>query len=197
MASIEEYRNYVLGRKFTQNPSHYSLTIGSGKTRGGGQTVVYKCYPDSVLLAGRNFINTPFAYFGPEFTVPLRREYNELSVNFIVFQDWADRTYFEDWMDAVIPHHATDPGMQMSDIFPSDFLERLRNIELTYTQRSSQGGNFPNAINFKFFDSYPLLITPTSFSSDNSGYTIFTVNFAYKYYEYRSNISGRGTSITL
>ena len=55
--SIDEYRKYILSRNFTQNPSEYTMTIS------GAETIT--CYPDSFLLPGRNFVNTPFSYQGP------------------------------------------------------------------------------------------------------------------------------------
>jgi len=187
--TISGYKNYVESRKFVQNPSHYRMTISPGETnRGTSPSMIL--YPDSILLPGRNFINTPFSYYGPEFTLPLRREYNELSINFIVFQDWIERGYIETWMDAVMPYNAINSGVQSSDIFPENLAKRLRNIQLEFYSRdnfptSGQMGGFDANIqcSFEFFDAYPLLITPTSFSSENSGYTIFTVNFSYRYYK--------------
>jgi hypothetical protein len=191
--TISDYKNYIESRKFVQSPSNYRMTISPGETNSGSSPTMV-LYPDSVLLPGRNFINTPFAYYGPEFTLPLRREYNELSVNFIVYQDWIERGYIETWMDAVMPYTKVNSGVQSSDIFPKDLIKRLRTIQLEFYSRDELGpqvgaDNELGADNklkvlcsFKFFDAYPLLITPTSFSADNSGYTIFTVNFSYRYY---------------
>jgi hypothetical protein len=178
--TISDYKNYIESRKFVQSPSNYRMTISPGETNSGSSPTMV-LYPDSVLLPGRNFINTPFAYYGPEFTLPLRREYNELSVNFIVYQDWIERGYIETWMDAVMPYTKVNSGVQSSDIFPKDLIKRLRTIQLEFYSREKIKENVLCA--FTFFDAYPLLITPTSFSADNSGYTIFTVNFSYRYYK--------------
>lgn len=186
--TISGYKNYIESRKFVQNPSNYRMTISPGETNSGSSPSMI-LYPDSVLLPGRNFINTPFAYYGPEFTLPLRREYNELSVNFIVYQDWIERGYIETWMDAVMPYSKVNSGVQSSDIFPKDLIKRLRTIQLEFYSRDEMTSQYANnevganvLCSFQFFDAYPLLITPTSFSADNSGYTIFTVNFSYRYY---------------
>lgn len=189
--TISGYKNYIESRKFVQNPSNYRLTIYPGETSSGSSPTMI-LYPDSILLPGRNFINTPFAYYGPEFTMPLRREYNELSVNFIVYQDWIERGFIETWMDAVMPYKGSSSAVQSSDIFPKDLKKRLRTIDLEFYSRdevgASQGDGTIGAnvlCAFSFYDAYPLLITPTSFSADNSGYTIFTVNFTYRYYKVR------------
>lgn len=198
MASIDTYRKYVLSRKFTQNPSHYVMTISPGVVYDESRSEAFTCYPDSILLPGRNFINTPFAYFGPEFTVPLRREYNELSINFIIYQDWKERDFFEKWMNSILPFSDIKPGMQTSDSLPPNLVLNLRNIELLFKTRSGDGSeDFKPAYKFKFIDCYPLLITPSSFSSDNSGYTLFTVNFAYKYYINEQYQSSTPNSISL
>ena len=170
--SIDEYRKYILSRNFTQNPSEYTMTIS------GAETIT--CYPDSFLLPGRNFVNTPFSYQGPEITFPLRREYNELSVNFIVYQDWFERYYFEEWMSTIIPSRSDSIR---PDYMKSGLYTNTRDIQIMFHDRpllSDDGFKFNSA--FYFIDCYPLLITPMNCSSDNAGYTIFTVNFAIREY---------------
>jgi len=174
--SIDQYRNYIIEkRKFTQNPSDYRMEIS------GGPDGTFICYPDSFLLPGRNFINTPFSYAGAEFTFPLRKEYNELSVNFIVYQDWKERIYFEKWSDSILPSKdkSESPPPAVYDSIPAYFSDKefLRNIKIQFKERSSTGLS-KKSLTYNFTFCYPLLITPTNFSSDNSGYTVFTVNFA-------------------
>jgi hypothetical protein len=184
--TIDQYRQYINSRKFVQNPSHYKVEISPGKGKDNQSVPLTVLYPDSVLLPGRNFINTPFGYYGPEFPIPLRREYNELSMNFIVYQDWHERKYFEEWMDSILPY-SPDTSTLASDVLPSNFEDRLRNIEISFSNRPSDKSPIQssNSINYGFnlYYCYPILITPTSFSSDNSGYTIFTINMAFKYYK--------------
>ena len=175
--NIDQYREYVVNkRKFTQSPSEYTMTVV------GAETIT--CYPDSFLLPGRNFVNTPFSYYGPELTFPLRREYNELSVNFIVYQDWEERGYFERWSDYVIPSQNKGKENTVYDSAPEKMDSSLifRDILLTFNTRALNNSN-SNACTFYFSYCYPLLITPTNFSSDNSGYTVFTVNFAIQEYK--------------
>jgi hypothetical protein len=179
--SLDEYRLYIKKRKFVQNPSHYKMDI-FGKD---GQ--IFVCYPDSILIPGRNFINTPFSYYGPEFSFPLRREYNELSANFLVYQDWKERTYFESWMDSILPFDTESKNVGVSDIIPTDLLSKMKKIQIVFNSRQkTENSNSINAI-LDLFECYPSLITPTQFSSDNSGYTLFTVNFAFKYYTFKSS----------
>lgn len=178
--SIDQYRSYILSRKFTQNPSEYIMQIYGGNAKN------FTCYPDSFLLPGRNFVNTPFSYHGPEITFPLKREYNELSVNFIVYQDWYERIYFEQWMD-VIFNNNTEAFSDFDFMVPS-LAGSLRDITITFKDRPlGTDDGFKNNISFIFRNCYPLLITPTNCSSDNAGYTIFTINFAIKEYKVIKN----------
>lgn len=194
--TISGYKKYIEQRGFVQNPSFYAMAIYPGQTITGSSSPVI-LYPDSILIPGRNFINTPFAYYGPEFSMPLRREYNELSVNFIVYQDWVERRIIEDWMDSVLPYHLKDPSLQASDIYPDNLTKRLRTIEIGFYTRENNkkpsADSFEGTLNcsFFFYDAYPLMITPTSFESENSGYTIFTVNFSYRLYEFSNAKSDR------
>lgn len=185
--TIDQYRQYVLERKFTQNPSFYRMEFPDGGIKKDKQFV---CYPDSILLPGRNFLNTPFSYYGPEYSIPLRREYSDLSANFIVYQDWKERQFFENWMDSILPFKKSsfDTIPKVSDIFPEDLALETRKISVYFTSRPKTAQDL-NGTNFyfEFIDAYPTLITPTSFSADNSGYTLFTVNFTYRYYNIVSN----------
>jgi len=179
--TIDQYRQYVLERKFTQNPSFYTMDIPGGGIKNDR---FLRCYPDSIILPGRTFLTAPFSYFGPEYDIPLRREYNQLSVNFLVFQDWKERQFFDNWMDSVLPYNTPSRSVaSVSDIFPKNLEDVVRNIAITFNARKTTSGS--NAINqyYNFIDAYPTLITPTAFSADNSGYTVFTVNFSYRYYE--------------
>jgi hypothetical protein len=179
---INEYREYVLKRKFTQNPSFYTMTIPGGGIKNDN---TLKCYPDSITVPGRTFISTDFSYSGPEFSFPLRREYNQLSVNFIVYQDWKERQFFENWMDSIIKYKKSsfDTGL-VSDIIPSNLQNAMRTIFIDFNKRE-KGGATQN-LSMKFVDSYPSTITPAIFSSDNSSYTVFTVLFSYKFYDITS-----------
>ena len=180
--TIDEYREYINNRKFVQNPSHYKIIISTGKGKDNETVSQTVFYPDSLLLPGRNFINTPFGYFGPEFPIPLRREYNELSMNFIVYQDWHERKYFDTWMDSILPF-SPDASTLASDVIPGNFEDRLRDMEIYFTNRPNAQFTHNDHYLFKLYHCYPILMTPTSFSSDNSGYTIFTINMAFKYYK--------------
>lgn len=183
---IDQYRQYVLERKFTQNPSFYTMNIMGGGIKNDG---MFECYPDSILLPGRNFLNTPFSYFGPEYSIPLRREYSDLSANFIVYQDWKERQFFENWMDSILPYKTfnTSSGPLVSDIFPENFISQTRDISITFKSRPVKENTYSDNYVFDFVNAYPTLITPTAFSADNSGYTVFTVNFSYRYYRTSNN----------
>jgi hypothetical protein len=178
---IDDYRKYILQRKFTQNPSFYSMEIPGG---GIENDRFFTCYPDNILIPGRNFLTTPFSYNGPEFSIPIRREYNDFTANFIVYQDWKERQFFENWMDSILPYNRTDGDGRslVADVIPQNLQSKFRNITVKFSTRNPKSGE--NSVNFRFefIDAYPSLITPTAFSSDNSGYTLFTVNFSYRFY---------------
>jgi hypothetical protein len=178
---LDEYRDYVLKRKFTQNPSFYSMEIPGG---GINNDRFFACYPDNIIIPGRNFLTTPFSYIGPEYPIPVRREYNDFTANFIVYQDWKERQFFENWMDSILPYNRFDGDGRavVSDIIPQNLESKTRTITVKFSTRNLESGT--NAVNFRFefINAYPSLITPTAFSADNSGYTVFTVNFSYRFY---------------
>jgi len=190
--SINEYRDYIKKRNFTQNPSHYRMIVPE-ITRVCSPFV---CYPDSILLPGTNFTNTPFSYVGEEFTFPLRREYNELSVNFIVYQDWKERRIFEQWMSEMINTTEARTDRRPASSHANNFLDYLKDIKIEFVERGGVGktaNNYKNNQVIILEKTYPLLITPTNFAADNSGYTVFTVNFAIRRIRYETTYTSYNT----
>jgi hypothetical protein len=204
--SITQFRNAILARKGIQQPGKYVVQMIDG----GFNTL--SCYPESVTLPQRSFSTAPYSPWGPILQLPVRREYGECAMSFIIYQDWAERRFLENWMDKIIPPKSTedaDPvgvsalerigGPAIGNIF--DVLTGAnRTIKTTkYSDYTNSFNTFTGTINIypltvenqaketciiTLKNAFPLTITPTQMSSEASGYTTFVAIFAFKEYEF-------------
>lgn len=205
--TITEFRQAVASRKI-QQPNKYKVFIQDGSQNS------LVCYPESVTLPQRSFNTAPYTPWGPMLQLPVRREYGECAMSFIIYQDWAERRYFERWMDTIIPRQASasaDPvgvsyterilGPSLGSIFTGTGSRRISTSQYTdySTAFNSITGNiqiFPLTIDsnksdggtmscsINLIDAFPLTITPTQLSSESTGYTTFVVIFAFREYEF-------------
>jgi hypothetical protein len=94
--TIQEFRQDVLGRGGPQIASMYEVTLAHNLQ----EPVV--CYPLNVIVPGRQFVYYDHDLWGPNRKVPYKRGYTQCHMSFIVYQDWAERTYIETWMNSII-----------------------------------------------------------------------------------------------
>lgn len=162
-----------------------------------------ECYPESVTLPQRSFVQVPFGYWGPAEQIPIRREYGECAMTFIIYQDWYERRYFERWMDLVIPTTNTEEASGDGIGFGQTLIPISNpfSTEVSATQYSDYSNSmdkqlgtimvFPldaaehdtkSTASIVMTDAYPVSITPTSLSSEATGYGTFVVVFAMRQY---------------
>ena len=205
-STITQFRNGVIARKGIQQPGKYYVSMSDGKLN------TLTCYPESVTLPQRSFSTAPYSPWGPILQLPVRREYGECAMSFIIYQDWAVSRFFENRMDAIIPPKSTEEADEVG----VNILERLggpsvgnifdiltganRTIKTTkYSDYTNGFNNFTGTIKIwplavesqsnqtctiTLKNAFPLTITPTQMSSEATGYTTFVVIFAFKEYEF-------------
>lgn len=94
--TIQQFREDVLGRGGPQISSMYEVLLSHFS-----QSPIV-CYPLSIVIPGRQFIYYEHDLWGPSRKVPYKRGYTQCHMSFIVYQDWAERTYIENWMNSII-----------------------------------------------------------------------------------------------
>lgn len=93
--TITQFRQDVLSRGGPQISGMYEVILSKG-----GDTIL--CYPLNVVLPGRMFITYDHDIWGTIRKVPYKRAYTQCSMSFVVYQDWAERTFIESWMNSII-----------------------------------------------------------------------------------------------
>lgn len=194
--TISEFRSAVAARKI-QQPNRYKVLIQDNASN------QLTCYPESVTLPQRSFNTAPYTPWGPILQLPVRREYGECAMSFIIYEDWQERKFLESWMDRIIPVPSSQSSSQIvgsgntitSNTY-SDYSNAFNNSTGTVvitTNPIKIGGNKSverpadkgdETSNIILNEAFPLTITPTQLSSEATGYTTFVAIFAFKDYEF-------------
>lgn len=112
-STIQEFRQNVLGRGGPQLASLYEVYLNSPR-----ETIV--AYPLNIILPGRQYVYYEHDLWGPNRKVPYKRGYTQCHMTFIVYQDWAERTFIEQWMDIIIKNNGTSVGRPVSSGQPAN-----------------------------------------------------------------------------
>jgi hypothetical protein len=145
--TITEFRNAVASRKI-QQPNRYRVILQDSKLNS------LKCYPETVTLPQRSFNTAPYTPWGPMLQLPVRREYGECAMSFIIYEDWAERRFLERWMDTIIPPQASENpqevGVNAAERFLGPSIGGIFDIfngGLSRSVSTSQYGDYSNPFN--------------------------------------------------
>jgi hypothetical protein len=94
--TILEFREAVLKKRGPQIASKYKVTLVNNK----GNSII--CYPIGVTIPGRNFSFYEHDLWGPIRRVPHRRGYTQCNMTFMIYQDWSERSFLENWMNSIV-----------------------------------------------------------------------------------------------
>lgn len=93
--TIQQFRQDVLQKGGPQIASKYKVNMFFN-----GSSI--DCYPLSVVLPGRNFSLYEQDLYGPVRKVPYKRGYTQCNITFLVYQDWQERKFLENWMNLIV-----------------------------------------------------------------------------------------------
>ena len=180
--TISSLRSSVVARGGPQKSSRYMVEF---VTPNGS----YLTYPTEINLPQRALATyntgSPQSIWGTKRKVPLMHEYDEVTMSFAIYQDWAERHFFESWMDFIINKDGYEDEYAE---YSRPYFSYVGKIYIsTFKNRSNL--NEPRLpIGFSSMtlldEAYPLSLLPISFSAESTGYPTYVVNFAYrKYYD--------------
>jgi hypothetical protein len=106
--TITQFREDVKSRGGPQIAGMYEVTLFQNT-----KTPI-TCYPLSVVLPGRMFLTYDHDIWGTVRKVPYKRAYTQCNMTFVVYQDWAERTYIESWMNTIIRHDSRTLEKQLA-----------------------------------------------------------------------------------
>jgi len=124
--TITQFREDVLSRGGPQISGMYEVTLAQNNT----SPVV--CYPLNVVLPGRVFITYDHDIWGTIRKIPYKRGYTQCSMTFVVYQDWAERTYIESWMNSIIRNDNRSVEQQIALDGEENITEDPANAQLSH-----------------------------------------------------------------
>jgi len=130
MASSNRPSQDVLQRGGPQIASRYRVDFSVG---GASLTT----YPFSVIIPGRAMVFYEHDIWGPSRKIPLKRTYTQCQISFVVYQDWTERRFIEEWMNYLVkndkygssPAPNFIPGELGGDFAGSQVFENLVQIQ--------------------------------------------------------------------
>jgi hypothetical protein len=144
-------------------------------------------YPSEVNLPQRALATytagQPESLWGTKRKVPVMHEYDEVTMSFVIYEDFAERSFFEKWMDYIINKGNFNSFYQEAARPYSSYVGKI--YIGTYAKDADlmdggQSGKFTSTTVLD--EAYPLSLLPISLSAENTGYTTYVVNFAYRKY---------------
>jgi hypothetical protein len=99
--TVTAFRENVISRGGPQIAAMYEVTMYSG-TQSKTIADPLVCYPIAITIPGRQFQFFEHDIWGPSRKVPVKRTYTQCTMSFVVYQDWLERTYIEDWMNRIL-----------------------------------------------------------------------------------------------
>lgn len=166
--------------------------------------LLYAC--DTAEFPGRAFQTTEVRYYGPKQMMPNNTVYGEgLNLGFICRSTTLERQFFDDWMDIINPptsYHFKYPDQYYTDIEIFHFAEYGAGITNTDGREITLPGGpdiatnsnrgIPRTANpqnrytpepiygFKFFKSWPLIVSPQQVTWTDTDILRLQVTFSFK-----------------
>jgi hypothetical protein len=178
--TVSSLRSSIVSRGGVQHASRYLVEIVTPEDS-------FVTYPIEINLPQRALATytagQPQALWGTTRKVPLMHEFDEVTMSFVIYQDWAERNFFEKWMDFIINKgNYEDQYYEYARPYFSYvgkiYISTLKNISNLHRPTKPIGFSSMTLLD----EAYPLSLMPISLSADNTGYATYVVNFAYRKY---------------
>jgi len=142
--TVQEFRENALKRGGPQIASFYEVVFSS-------PAGTITCYPLNIIIPGRQYVYYEHDLWGPSRKIPYKRGYTQCHMSFMIYQDWAERSYIETWMNTIIKHqNVSGVGFSPSESNSQNFIDNptelgsikkwLDNFNNTNTDTTITGG---------------------------------------------------------
>lgn len=120
--TVQEFRENALKRGGPQIASFYEVVLSS-------LAGTITCYPLNIIIPGRQYVYYEHDLWGPSRKIPYKRGYTQCHMSFMVYQDWAERSYIETWMNTIIKHqNVSGVGFSPSESNSQAFIDDPTNL---------------------------------------------------------------------
>lgn len=131
----------------------------------------YLC--ESAEFPGRGFLSYDMRYYGPNFKVPYKSEYQETSMTFLCRAQSFERQFFDDWMEMINPTNTYDFNYKDSykcEIQMFQFGEKAANSNKTEPVATYA---------WTLHDAFPILVNPQPVTWADDNFQRLAISFSY------------------
>ena len=173
--SISEFRNSVVNRGGVQFANRYIVDF---VTPFGS----YTTYPSEINIPQRALMTyetgMPTSLWGTKRKIPLQHEFDEITMSFVLYEDFAEKNFFDAWMDNIVRRGNYSEWVIEN---ANTYFDYVGKVYITTFSGSAQATEYQNITSKTLLDeAYPLNLLPIQMSSDNTGYTPFVMTLAYR-----------------
>jgi len=182
--SITNLRQQIVSRGGVQYASRYVVDFVSPYG-------TFTTYPLELNMPQRALatfeVGQPTSLWGTKRSIPLQHEYDNITMSFIIYQDWAEKDFFDKWMNKIINSEKYSEERTDEYEYSYPYFSYTGKIYISTLSGNSQLDNPIFTSKILLDEAFPISLLPISLSAENSGYTTFVASFAFrKYYNLKN-----------
>ena len=160
---LDKFRETIKTKGGFQSPSRYLINITPPQN--SGQTSIL-AYPESISFPEQTINIISDRLFTIPRSLPTSGDIGDMMLTFIMYNDWAERQYFEKWMDYISNHPIApnkSPGVR-------SYYGSVGSMIVTFL-----GPNNEVRRKYRFTEVFPNALSPILFDSSIFGMVSFQV----------------------
>lgn len=131
---------------------------------------------ESAELPGRSFMAIDHRYYGPNFKIPFKSQYEDLTVSFLCRTQSFERQFFDDWMEIINP----------TNLWDFNYHDQYRaTIEIYQLAEAPEkkGDTAPQSVyKWTCWDSYPVIVNPQPVTWADDNVQRLSISFTYSHW---------------
>lgn len=138
------------------------------------QELTYLC--EAAEFPGRGFEAINLRYYGPDFKIPNKTEYEDLNLSFICRDGFFERQLFDTWMELI------NPNATYNFSYRDTYTCRIELFQISDLAGFGVDAATAPAAQYKFTfeDAYPILVQPQPVTWADDNFHRLTVTFTFK-----------------
>lgn len=135
------------------------------------QQFTYLC--EAAEFPGRGFLNYDMRYYGPNFKVPYKSEYQETAMTFLCRAESFERQFFDDWMELINPTNTYD--FNYKDSYKCEIHMFQFGESAATTERTEPVATYA----WTLHDAFPILVNPQPVTWADDNFQRLAISFTY------------------
>lgn len=135
------------------------------------QQFTYLC--EAAEFPGRGFLNYDMRYYGPNFKVPYKSEYQETAMTFLCRSESFERQFFDDWMELINPTNTYD--FNYKDSYKCEIHMFQFGESAATTERTEPVATYA----WTLHDAFPILVNPQPVTWADDNFQRLAISFTY------------------